>query len=570
MTTARTEELDRALTRLVELAESSGFALPSPARDGRLATRDGVVASVREHLLPRLRDLDAPALVVLVGSTGAGKSTLLNTLAGAPVTTSGAVRPTTREPVVWTHRRHRHRYGADLLPGFADGVRSLRVVAHDDDRFGDVTVVDTPDLDSVVTAHRELADEVLAAADLGVWVTTAQRYADAVPREVLRGASERGIPLLVVLNRVPAGAAAAVTTDLREQLADAGIGPGAVELVTVAETVDLVDGRLPADGVTGLADAVAALGDADRRAGVVDRALRASLAHVDRTVRELADAVEAEQDEATALRDAAVAAYARQEQTLLDALEDGRLIHAEVLDRWQAFVGTGEMLRALSAGASRVRDWLRRVWGGGAEGPRTVRTEVRSTLAATLARHADRAAADTAEAWELSPVGGTLLADQRGRLWRADPATADRASQLMDRWQDQLTALVAEHGEGRRRLAQVASLGVNGTAAVLMLAVFAQTGGLTGAEVGITAGAAAVQQRLLEHVFGTAAARQLVAEARQSLAVGIDEVLARDRQRYDDVLDEHLPPPTRAGALRAAADVVREAADDVLAGRRDA
>ena len=67
-----------------------------------------------------------------------------------------------------------------------------------------VAVIDAPDIDSVERDNRELADLLLEAADLCVFVTTATRYADLVPWQVLRRAQERGLPLVVLLNRVPA------------------------------------------------------------------------------------------------------------------------------------------------------------------------------------------------------------------------------------------------------------------------------------------------------------------------------------------------------------------------------
>jgi hypothetical protein len=47
----------------------------------------------------------------------------------------------------------------------------------------------------VVESNRELAGQLLAAAGLWVFVTTAARYADAVPWDLLRTAQERGTAL---------------------------------------------------------------------------------------------------------------------------------------------------------------------------------------------------------------------------------------------------------------------------------------------------------------------------------------------------------------------------------------
>src|SRR5207302_3502323 len=67
-----------------------------------------------------------------------------------------------------------------------------------------VGIVDAPDVDSVERDNRQLADILVEAADLCVFVTTATRYADLVPWEVLRRVRERGLPLVIVINRLPA------------------------------------------------------------------------------------------------------------------------------------------------------------------------------------------------------------------------------------------------------------------------------------------------------------------------------------------------------------------------------
>lgn len=560
------ESLRAALADLAHQAESAAFALPGPEAAARRQVRDDLLWRIREHLQPRLATLDAPAVAVLVGSTGAGKSTLMNSIAQGEVSRPGAVRPTTRVPVVWAHESQAHRYGADLLPSFAAEDRPLRVVPHHDDEFRDVTVIDTPDVDSVVAEHRALADELLAAADLCVWVTTAQRYADAVPWEVLRGVRDRDLPLLVVLNRIPERGAEQIGADLRARLATAEVIPrsGALDIVEIPETeVEAPDGRLGPPIVEPLRERLVSLGAPEERRDLIVAALRSSLRRTLELSRELIVAVTEERSEAGELTSIAETSYQEQHTDLLAALEDGRLIHAEVVERWQDYVGTGELLRVLSEGATRIRSWLRRVLGG-AERIEHVRGEARSELAAALVRRADRAANTTATAWELSPTGRELLAGTGGSLWRASVETDDRAARAIEDWLVEITTLVAAEGAGRRRVAQVASAGVNGVAVTLMLAVFAQTGGITGAEVGITAGAAAVQQRVLEHVFGSAAARRLVLEARERLATAVSQVLVEDRRRFDDLVTAVAPPATVLERLRAAHAGLAEAATDLL------
>ena len=69
-----------------------------------------------------------------------------------------------------------------------------------------------------------------------------------------------------------------------------------------------------------------------------------------------------------------------------------------------------------------------------------------------------------------------------------------------------------------------------------MLAVFAQTGGLTGAEVAVAGGTSAVGQKLLEALLGDQAVRELAAKAREDLLVRSRALLASEAERYEALL----------------------------------
>ena len=193
--------------------------------------------------------MDAPVLMVVGGSTGAGKSTIVNSLVGTEVSPAGVLRPTTRAPVLACHPDD-VRWFEDLriLPqlarttgasGVAEG--SLRLVPTTALQPG-LALLDSPDIDSVLAENRALANQLLAAADAWLFVTTAARYADAVPWEFLRSARDRGTSLSIVLNRVPEDARE-VEAHLREMLREQELGDA--ELLVVPET-ELVDGLLPA------------------------------------------------------------------------------------------------------------------------------------------------------------------------------------------------------------------------------------------------------------------------------------------------------------------------------------
>ncbi len=549
---AATTDLRKELHRLAEAARVVSLQLdPSRRATAAQHVRD-IVWSIDEYALPRLADLEAPLVAVLIGSTGAGKSTLVNSLAQARISTPGAVRPTTRHPIVWAHTRHADRYRQAFLTGYTSdegAERRIEVVASDDPLVDHLTVIDAPDIDSVEERHRAIADELLAVADVCVFVTSAQRYADAVPWEFLRRARERGLPVVFVLNRAPVDVADAVASDYRRRLQAGRVFEDDDELVVIPEQpIDPRFDGLVADAVAGVVDRLRSMGSSS---STVVGAVRGAVADVIARAERLVTLVEFERDEVAAMRDAIDHAYAAQAEELERALDQGTLIRAEVVKRWQAFIGTGELLKALSDGAGTVSSWFRRVFGGADVA--TVEREAEHELVATIERRADIAASATATAWEVHPGGKSLVKD--ATLWRHDPETGRFAEQAVEDWIAGLTALVAEAGEGKRRWARAASLGVNAVAVTLIVTVFVHTSGLSGAEVGVAAGAAAAQQRLLEHLFGSAAARSLAQTARNDLLAALLTVLQRDAARFHAVLDG-LDPRDPA-ELRDAADAVR-------------
>ena len=96
-------KLPDALGRLRDDLKAVRLDLEVPGAEEARRTRDDLIAQVDDYLLPRLGQMDAPALIVVGGSTGAGKSTLLNSLVGSVVSPAGVLRPTTRAPVLAFH-----------------------------------------------------------------------------------------------------------------------------------------------------------------------------------------------------------------------------------------------------------------------------------------------------------------------------------------------------------------------------------------------------------------------------------------------------------------------------------
>ncbi|HZB51108.1 MAG TPA: dynamin family protein, partial [Mycobacteriales bacterium] len=550
-------ELPAALTELRDRVAAVRLGLEVPgAADARRA-RSELVGQVDDYLLPRLAQLDAPLLAVVGGSTGAGKSTLVNTLVGADVSPAGVLRPTTRSPVLVCAPGETHWFeAARVLPGLArvtgDGAaagnaRTLRVVAHPAMPAG-LALLDAPDIDSVVAENRELAAQLLAAADLWVFVTTAARYADAVPWDLLHTAQQRGTALAVVLNRVPPDAVDEVTPHLGGMLREGGLSRAALFPVPEAP---LAGGRIPEAGVAALRGWLTGLAaDAAARAEVVRSTLDGALRSMGERVPALARHAAEQAAAAGTLRDEVDARYAAACREVDDGVRGGSVLRGEVLARWQEFVGTGELLRTLQARVSRLRDRIASAFTGrplpDAEVAQAVESSVESLVRAT----ADRAAEESAEAWRARPAGAALLSPD---LTHVSEGFSDRLRDEVRAWQGRVLQLVSEQGAERRTAARLASFGVNGAGLVVMLAVFAHTGGLTGAEVVVAGGTSALSQKVLEAVFGDAAVRALAAEARADLLERVDTLLSAEADRFRSRIAGVAPAAEASDGLRAAA-----------------
>jgi hypothetical protein len=116
--------------------------------------------------------------------------------------------------------------------------------------------------------------------------------------------------------------------------------------------------------------------------------------------------------------------------------------------------------------------------------------------------------------------------------------------------------LVSNEGMGRRAKARYLALGVNGVGVALMIVVFAHTGGLVGAEIGVAGGTAVLAQRVLEAVFGDQAVRRLAESAKAELDARVEALIAGELLRYHAILDALGVDREQANRLRAAAQAV--------------
>ena len=358
-----------ALSALRDSVAAARFPLPLAGAPRARANRDELLAQLDDYLVPRLREPEAPLLAVVGGSTGAGKSTLVNSLVGRRVSEAGVLRPTTRTPVLVCHPDDHHWFsgmrvlpdltrvwvphqdpGEDLLLPGEDPARVLRVETADTMPRG-LALLDAPDIDSLIADNRVLAAELVCAADIWVMVTTAARYADAVPWHLLRTAKEYDATLVTVLDRVPHQVVSEVSRQYGALLTKAGLGD--VPRFTVPElpASDWGSGLLPATAVASLRTWLVHLAqDPAARQQAMSRTANGMLDSLKTRLPELASAAAAQYAAALRLTNAVEGAYDSEHARVRGRLQAGAVLAGDALKRWRAFpldCSAGELLDAL-------------------------------------------------------------------------------------------------------------------------------------------------------------------------------------------------------------------------------
>lgn len=560
MTEAAVGQLRDLVGRLEALADRRLASRPASASANARATQ--LTDHLRGHVRVRANSLDAPLIVLVLGPTGAGKSTLFNTLAGRAASATGVLRPTTRLAVVLMHPGDR----AALLDGALARVGADRLQLVEDDAIAPgVALVDAPDIDSIEHTNRELADHLVESADLCLFVTTAIRYADRVPWTVLGRARERGLPLIGLVNRMPTDEAdrRAILTDIERLFVDAGLidtmasGRDArIELVGVNEgDIELATESLRHAAIAPIAERIEQLRrDREARVELAARALAGSLAGLGQLLDTIADDCEHEAIDVDALLRTANHQYERELISLRDELGRGTFLREEALRHWQRFVGADQITRFFSQGIGRVRGALAAILRPAHAPVAEIRAATTEDLLAVARLHAAEAARRTSTGWVEDHAVATAIADDPG-LWSTSIDFDDRLRARLDTWMDGIAADIEATGRPKHLLAKGASIGVNVIGTGVVLGTFIHTGGLTGAEVGVAAGTAFLNQKLLSALFGEAAMAELIAHARNRLDEALAATFAEELARFERLV-------LGSGQLTGLAADLRQAAAD--------
>ncbi|MFD9522632.1 dynamin family protein [Streptomyces sp. NPDC059979] len=503
-----------ALSALRDRVASVRLPLPLPGAPRARQTRAELLAQLDDYLVPRLKAPEAPMLAVVGGSTGAGKSTLVNSLVGRQVSEAGVLRPTTRTPVLVCHPDDHHWFaGMRVLPdlmrvwvpheeedtpaaaaksrarardrghGAGHATREMRIETVSTLPRG-LAILDAPDIDSLVVENRTLAAELICAADVWVMVTTASRYADAVPWHLLRTAKQYKATLITVLDRVPHQVLAEVSRQYGALLTKAGLGD--VPRFTVPELPESAGGGglLPASAVAPLFAWLAHHAqDPAARQYAVGRTALGALDSLGRRMPELASAVAAQHAAAVRLTSAVEDAYKREGKRVRGRLDHGAVLAGDALTRWRGY--------PLDTSADELLDSLA------------------ESLAALLQCAVAAADERIAEAWRREPAAGAVP------LPAPDREAGERIGMAVRRWRRVLEELAEEEVA---KLDRQPAPDPDGVAALLVAALL---GGKRARPAG---------ERLAERI-GAQAALRLRDRGGELVGDHLDQVLRAERDR---------------------------------------
>lgn len=562
-----------AVERLRTQVATLNLALEVEGVEAARTEREALLRQLDDYVLPRLRRRDAPLLAVIGGSTGAGKSTLTNSLVRREVSRSGVLRPTTRSPVLVHHPFDSGAFLTQrILPGLtrvtsegpeplqpidphAPRVTGLRLVPHEGLTPG-LGLIDAPDIDSLVDTNRDLAVQLLAAADLWIFVTTAVRYADAMPWQMLQQAIDRGVTVAIVLDRVPPPSIQELRIHLATKLRDRGLAN--VPMFVIPETM-LDAGLLPAEVVAPLLQWLRRVaGDSRSRTVIANRTLSGIIGSIPARTRTLADAADAQQDVDVALRASLEESFNKALVELLRRLGDGSLVRGELLARWQDFMAAGGLLRRLDKHQPSFGERLVASFRRHRPAPVSLSEPMVDAVAATL-RDAAQGAVDTvATRWRELP-GGAGLVDRHGRVLAAQHV-GEEPEQAAAAWRDRVfehvrTVLEQARADGLSNPPDIETV----ADALMVDAVTPPATAPDGEPIATPAATAAVGRRILGAVIGEEPVRAIAEEARADLASRATEVLDAERGRLQKVLDAGGALNRRGAALRVAAETLEEA-----------
>lgn len=477
------------LQKMVEALEFVALPLDMPGARDLNHRRMKLLTQLKYRIIPRLEKGNTPAVVVMGGPSGAGKSTLINSLLGEVKTPASVLRPTTRVPVILVNPQ-------DVAALDRHALLSLGRLEICEKMQQGIVLVDAPDFDTLEEVNRERAERLLDAADMWIFVTSANRYGDALTWNTFVQAHTRGVQMAVIASRIPQDNQHLILQELRERLALDGLD--SLPLHTIADKGAL-EGLLTEHEVEPVRVWIESLRRQHQTEDIIRQADEGFLRDLRFNVLELAEAVEMQSNASQDLIDQVSVSAVGPMKKLVTNVRNARYGQGAPTALWLSFASSGGVLEALVTGReprwrkSKEREERSRAI-------ETVAQSITSALDLALRQGLVRMLHDTERKWREDIVDTRAL--QRQAWSQIDVEALTQAT--FERWHADLNALVErllKREESQRWLDE------GGALALLCVAA----GGVHGAS------------RAIAERYGD---QQIVALARASLIERLEEALA--------------------------------------------
>lgn len=181
-----------------------------------------ILSDIDKIINTNKENLHNPLKIVVLGEVKAGKSTLVNSLIGKKVSYTNVVEATaaileikySKEEKIIIEQKNQEQINLNSLneldklmdsnrnnQNFFDNIKKISIFT-DTERLKEITLVDTPGLNTVTSENAERTDNYIVNADVVLWILNSHHLGQSDISEKIEEVLDYGKPIICVLNRI--------------------------------------------------------------------------------------------------------------------------------------------------------------------------------------------------------------------------------------------------------------------------------------------------------------------------------------------------------------------------------
>lgn len=181
-----------------------------------------ILSDIDKIINTNKENLHNPLKIVVLGEVKAGKSTLVNSLIGKKVSYTNVVEATaaileikySKQEKIIIEQKNQEQINLNSLneldklmdsnrnnQNFFDNIKKISIFT-DTERLKEITLVDTPGLNTVTSENAERTDGYIVNADVVLWILNSHHLGQSDISEKIEEVLDYGKPIICVLNRI--------------------------------------------------------------------------------------------------------------------------------------------------------------------------------------------------------------------------------------------------------------------------------------------------------------------------------------------------------------------------------